>query len=96
MELFAADGHDAGGCERVTGKSGMRPAARFLLAPAASNITPPVCRKWVGRRPGFACVGTGLAGEYDGCASSARETAAWRTWQGRGLAVASCTGLSRR
>ena len=24
--LFAADGHDAGGCERVTGKSGMRPA----------------------------------------------------------------------
>ena len=27
MELFAADGHDAGGCERVTGKSGMRPAA---------------------------------------------------------------------
>ena len=28
MELFAADGHDAGGCERVTGKSGMRPAGR--------------------------------------------------------------------
>ena len=27
MELFAADGHDAGGCERVTGKSGMRPSA---------------------------------------------------------------------
>ena len=25
MELFAADGHDAGGCERVTGKSGMCP-----------------------------------------------------------------------
>ena len=25
MELFTADGHDAGGCERVTGKSGMRP-----------------------------------------------------------------------
>ena len=23
--VFAADGHDAGGCERVTGKSGMRP-----------------------------------------------------------------------
>ena len=33
MELFAADGHDAGGCERVTGKSGMRPErtpSRFL------------------------------------------------------------------
>ena len=30
MELFAADGHDAGGCERVTGKSGMRPLAREL------------------------------------------------------------------
>ena len=29
MELFAADGHDAGGCERVTGKSGMRPAKRW-------------------------------------------------------------------
>ena len=27
MELFAADGHDAGGCERVTGKSGMRPVS---------------------------------------------------------------------
>ena len=27
MELFAADGHDAGECERVTGKSGMRPKA---------------------------------------------------------------------
>ena len=25
MELFAADGHDAGGCERVTGTSRMRP-----------------------------------------------------------------------
>ena len=42
MELFAADGHDAGGCERVTGKSGMRPyaprsqtGARFAWSPAA-------------------------------------------------------------
>ena len=32
MELFAADGHDAGGCERVTGKSGMRPQT---IAPPA-------------------------------------------------------------
>ena len=31
MELFAADGHDAGGCERVTGKSGMRPTARVYF-----------------------------------------------------------------
>ena len=31
MELFAADGHDAGGCERVTGKSGMRPVAVDVL-----------------------------------------------------------------
>ena len=30
MELFAADGHDAGGCERVTGKSGMRPVQHGL------------------------------------------------------------------
>ena len=30
MELFAADGHDAGGCERVTGKSGMRPYDREM------------------------------------------------------------------
>ena len=31
MELFAADGHDAGGCERVTGKSGMRPITMSVL-----------------------------------------------------------------
>ena len=31
MELFAADGHDAGGCERVTGKSGMRPVLDEIL-----------------------------------------------------------------
>ena len=31
MELFAADGHDAGGCERVTGKSGMRPVGFALV-----------------------------------------------------------------
>ena len=31
MELFAADGHDAGGCERVTGKSGMRPTDQKLM-----------------------------------------------------------------
>ena len=31
MELFAADGHDAGGCERVTGKSGMRPYATDVV-----------------------------------------------------------------
>ena len=31
MELFAADGHDAGGCERVTGKSGMRPWKNVVL-----------------------------------------------------------------
>ena len=32
MELFAADGHDAGGCERVTGKSGMRPWTTLVIA----------------------------------------------------------------
>ena len=32
MELFAADGHDAGGCERVTGKSGMRPGNNAAMA----------------------------------------------------------------
>ena len=32
MELFAADGHDAGGCERVTGKSGMRPLRQRIGA----------------------------------------------------------------
>ncbi len=35
MELFAADGHDAGGCERVTGKSGMRPVT---LGPKGRNV----------------------------------------------------------
>ena len=39
MELFAADGHDAGGCERVTGKSGMRPS------PTTSS-KPPRTRNW--------------------------------------------------
>ena len=33
MELFAADGHDASGCERVTGKSGMRPKRRERVMP---------------------------------------------------------------
>ena len=35
MELFAADGHDAGGCERVTGKSGMRPV---ILASLSGHV----------------------------------------------------------
>ena len=45
MELFAADGHDAGGCERVTGKSGMRPvngAACKTLWGAGSILDSPV------------------------------------------------------
>ena len=40
MELFAADGHDAGGCERVTGKSGMRPTTRRRLIASEDNGTP--------------------------------------------------------
>ena len=38
MELFAADGHDASGCERVTGKSGMRPPV-VLHQPNGTNFT---------------------------------------------------------
>ena len=45
MELFAADGHDAGGCERVTGKSGMRPpqvsASAILRQIASQKLTAP-------------------------------------------------------
>ena len=37
MELFAADGHDAGGCERVTGKSGMRPQGCSLCCRAENG-----------------------------------------------------------
>ena len=40
MELFAADGHDASGCERVTGKSGMRPyviLSEFLMPTPGSE-----------------------------------------------------------
>ena len=37
MELFAADGHDAGGCERVTGKSGMRPQGTATGAVCGSD-----------------------------------------------------------
>ena len=47
MELFAADGHDAGGCERVTGKSGMRPLelrpVNFSHDVSVAKIVP----KWV-------------------------------------------------
>ena len=39
MELFAADGHDAGGCERVTGKSGMRPTATAVCCAAVPGAT---------------------------------------------------------
>ena len=38
MELFAADGHDAGGCERVTGKSGMRPGEAHHALKRAINF----------------------------------------------------------
>ena len=41
MELFAADGHDAGGCERVTGKSGMRPLASALGIPLRVDVRLP-------------------------------------------------------
>ena len=43
MELFAADGHDAGGCERVTGKSGMRPSETHFL-PRSATCNPPARR----------------------------------------------------
>ena len=46
MELFAADGHDAGGCERVTGKSGMRPAVpKPDPAEFTHRIAPPSARQ---------------------------------------------------
>ena len=38
MELFAADGHDAGGCERVTGKSGMRPLDAQLVGAGDARV----------------------------------------------------------
>ena len=38
MELFTADGHDAGGCERVTGKSGMRPVRSALTNPVRDGL----------------------------------------------------------
>ena len=38
MELFAADGHDAGGCERVTGKSGMRPVPLLQVPHGWVNV----------------------------------------------------------
>ena len=39
MELFAADGHDAGGCERVTGKSGMRRPGRTRRREYPTGVT---------------------------------------------------------
>ena len=50
MELFAADGHDAGGCERVTGKSGMRPTCSMFATNSASacgGITQYSIFRWV-------------------------------------------------
>ena len=47
MDLFAADGHDAGGCERVTGKSGMRPcrkASQSQPSLATRRISPHTLR----------------------------------------------------
>ena len=41
MELFAADGHDAGGCERVTGKSGMRPCRLHKFLPEICKHSQP-------------------------------------------------------
>ena len=41
MELFAADGHDASGCERVTGKSGMRPLLTSSSALAQQSLVDP-------------------------------------------------------
>ena len=63
MELFAADGHDAGGCERVTGKSGMRPRGPATLLYGSSvvgglinTITPQCLRKLPhNSRFGFLC-----------------------------------------
>ena len=50
MELFAADGHDAGGCERVTGKSGMRPE-REGSHPEQGPVKPPSAHEHVPARP---------------------------------------------
>ena len=49
MELFAADGHDAGGCERVTGKSGMRPLAHCSAVYPDSTLA--TCAATVNRNP---------------------------------------------
>ena len=53
MELFAADGHDAGGCERVTGKSGMRPIpfgiGAYVLRYRIHDETVVVIRVWHSR-----------------------------------------------
>ena len=59
LSLFAADGHDAGGCERVTGKSGMRPARGNRVAPPqraagkdqAPRLRPPVATRQTEARP---------------------------------------------
>ena len=52
MELFAADGHDAGGCERVTGKSGMRPL-RMLEDALDFNGTPGIVTLLTGDGAGY-------------------------------------------
>ena len=60
MELFAADGHDAGGCERVTGKSGMRPIPPGSRCVEHRSLqSTQQCRRSSTQPPGrFSCFGT--------------------------------------
>ena len=39
MELFAADGHDAGGCERVTGKSECAQSYYYASIALVASVT---------------------------------------------------------
>ena len=61
MELFAADGHDAGGCERVTGKSGMRPPREAKGWTRVVSTT----AAWVAEGTGWD--ESQLAGHLNGC-----------------------------
>ena len=71
MELFAADGHDAGGCERVTGKSGMRPLVHgvaLTTAELSAGLAMPV--RWMRAPSGLTRQSCGEPASARACSSS--------------------------
>ena len=84
MELFAADGHDAGGCERVTGKSGMRPRelTRRTLGLSLPQLVEQLAPYLVGWRGYFGfCDAPRVLANLDAWIRRRLRMYVWRQWQ---------------